>query len=141
MKKQGLQISFAWIFAIIAGVFILFLAIYAVTKIIGTEQQTSDAEIAAEIGVLMNPLEIGFESGKTTSLILPVETRINNLCDDFGNFGTQSISVSQKSLGKWTDTNVDVAASNKYIFSGDYEEGKNSTCFQSRLNFLSKFQT
>ena len=72
MNKRGfLQISFAWLFAIIIGAFILVLAIYASTKIIKTEQLSLDAKTAKEIGVLLNPLETGFETGKTTSIKLP----------------------------------------------------------------------
>ena len=67
-KKAFLQISFAWLFAIIVGMVILFLAIYASTKIIKTEQIALDVETAKEIGVLLNPLETGFETGKTNSI-------------------------------------------------------------------------
>ncbi|MDP2628494.1 MAG: hypothetical protein Q8P15_01195 [Nanoarchaeota archaeon] len=136
MKKKGaLQISFAWIFALIVGVFILFLAIYAVTKFIGNEQEISDAEIAKQITVLINPLETGFESGKVTSLILPVETRIYNRCDSIGSFGTQSIKIAQKSFGKWTDTNTDIESLNKYIFSEEYAEGKKLYLFSKPFEF------
>lgn len=135
MKKSGLEFSFAWIFAIIVGAFILFLAIYAVTKYIGTEQEVNDIEIAEEIGILLNPLETGFESGKTTSLILPSETRIYNRCDNTGNFGEQSIKVAQKSFGKWTETDMNAEFPNKYIFSGEYEEGKKFYLFSKPFEF------
>jgi len=44
MKKGYLQISFTWLFAIIAGAFILFLAIFMTSKLIGTEQVALDAK-------------------------------------------------------------------------------------------------
>jgi hypothetical protein len=136
MKKRGyLQISFAWLFAVIVGTFILFLAIYGVTKLIKTEQTTQDAKTGKEIGILLNPLETSFETGKTTSLTLPVETRIYNKCSNNGIFGKQIIQISQKSFNKWTETNIDVGFSNKYIFSKRYTEGKKFYIFSKPFNF------
>ena len=134
-KKAFLQISFAWLFAIIIGGFILFLAIYASTKIIKTEQTALDAGTAKEIGVLLNPLETGFETGKKNSFILPAETRIYNRCNNNGVFGRQIIKISQKSFDKWTDTNVNVGFSNKYIFSENFVEGKKFFLFSKPFKF------
>lgn len=123
-KKAYLQISFAWLFAIIVGAFILFLAIYGTIKFINIEQTTQDAKTGKEIGVLLNPLEISFETVKTTSLTMPVETKIYNRCNNNGVFGKQIIQISQKSFNKWTETEIDIGFSNKYIFSEKYVEGK-----------------
>ena len=137
MEKKGyLQISFAWIFAIIVGAFILFLAIYATTKFIGTEQTTLDAKTGKEIGVLLNPLETSFESAVTTFFTMPVETRIYNKCDEnFGEFGEQIIQISQKSFNKWTQTNIDISFKNKYIFSEKEIEGKTFYIFSKPFEF------
>ena len=136
MKNKGyLQISFAWLFAIIIGAFILFLAIFGTTKLIKTEQITQDAKTGKEIGVLLNPLETSFETGKTTSLTLPVETRIYNKCNNNGMFGRQIIQISQKSFNKWTETNIDVGFSSKYIFSENYTEGKKFYIFSKPFDF------
>jgi len=125
MNKRGyLQISFAWLFAIVVGAVILFLAIFAATKLINTEQTTQDAKIGKEISILLNPLETSFETGKTTSLTLPVETRIYNKCKTNELFGKQGILISQKSFGKWTDTNIEIEFVNKYLFSENYVEGE-----------------
>ena len=134
-KKAFLQISFAWLFAIIVGAFILFLAIFASTSIIQTEQTSTDAQTAKEIGILLNPLETGFETGKTNSIIIPSETRIFNRCNNDGFFGRQIIKVSQKTFGEWTDTNVDVGFSNKYIFSENFVEGKKFFLFSKPFEF------
>lgn len=123
-KKGYLQISFAWMFAIIAGIVILSLAFFMVSKIINSGQTNVNAVTAKEIEVLLNPLETGFESGQTTSFTLASGTRINNECEEFGSFGKQIISVSQKSFNKYTDTDIDVGFENKYIFSDRYIEGK-----------------
>jgi hypothetical protein len=135
MEKRGyLQISFAWLFAIIVGVFILFLAIFLSTKIISRGQEISEAKTGKEIGILLNPLETGFETGKTNSFSIPVETRIYNNCSDFGNFGRQLIGISQKSFNKWVETEVNAGFSNKYIFSKSVVEGKNFYLFSKPFN-------
>lgn len=119
-----MQISFAWLFALLVGAVILFLAIFLSTKLIKTEQTIQDAKTGKEIGVLLNPLETGFESGKTNSLSFPTETRIYNLCNTNGEFGRQIIKVSQKNFNQWSETNINPGFSNKYIFSEGYTEGE-----------------
>ena len=136
MNKKGVEFSFTWLFAMIVGMTILFLAIYAVTRITQTENTVIDASTAKQIGILLNPLETGFESAKTTSLILPKETRIYNKCDNRTEpFGRQVISLSQKSFNKWTDTDIDVGFSNKYIFSEGFVEGKKFYVFSKPFEF------
>lgn len=136
MKKSGyLQISFAWLFAIIVGAIILFLAIFSTVKLIQTEQTTQDAKTGKEIGVLLNPLETGFETGKTTSLTLPVDTRIYNKCNNNGVFGKQIIQISQKSFNKWTETDINIGFENKYIFAEEYVEGKKFYVFSKPFEF------
>jgi hypothetical protein len=134
-KRGYLQISFAWLFAIIIGGTILFLAIFLSTKLIRTEQTSISAQTGKEIGVLLNPLETSFEVWKTTSLSLPTETRIYNKCNNNGVFGRQIIQISQKSFNKWTETDIDVGFSNKYIFSEEYVEGKNFHIFSKPFEF------
>ena len=137
MKKRGyLQISFAWLFAIIVGAFILFLAIYASTKLMGTEQETLDAKTGKEVGILLNPLETGFgTTAKVTFFTMPVETRIYNKCNNNGMFGKQIIQISQKSFNKWTDTEIDIGFSNKYIFSEREIKGKKFYVFSKPFDF------
>lgn len=134
-NKKGFQISFAWLFAIIAGGFILFLAIYGVIKIMDTGGDITSAKTGKEIGVLLNPLETSFESGRTVLLTMPVETRIYNRYDTYGNFGAQIIQVSQKNFGKWSQTEIDVSFPNKYIFSDGVVEGKNFFIFSKPFKF------
>lgn len=135
MNKGYLQISFAWLFAIIVGAFILFLGIYFAVKLIKTEQTIQDAKTGKEIGILLNPLETSFESGKSSSLSFPAETRIYNKCNNKGIFGRQIIQISQKSFNKWAETDIDVGFSNKYIFSEEYVEGKKFYVFSKPLYF------
>jgi hypothetical protein len=137
MNNKGyLQISFGWLFAIIAGAFILFLAIYGVTKFINMEETTLSAKTGKEIGILLNPLETGFgTTAEVTFFTMPVETRIYNKCNNYGDFGKQIIQVSQKSFNKWTETNIDIGFANKYIFSEKETEGKKFYIFSKPFEF------
>ncbi|HEA46718.1 MAG TPA: hypothetical protein ENH99_02960 [Candidatus Pacearchaeota archaeon] len=135
IKKAQLQVSFAWLFAIIVGAFILFIAIYGVTRLSDTGGELTSAKTGKEIGILLNPLETGFEDGITTLLTMPVETRINNGCLAGGNFGRQTISVSQLSFGEFKETEIDVGFSNKYIFSDKVIQGENFFIFSKPFNF------
>ena len=135
MKKRGLEFSFAWLFAIIVGAFILFLAIFAVSKIISLGETEVDAKTGKEFGIILNPLESGAESATSNYITMPVESRIYNKCNLEGNWGRQIIQVSQKSFNKWSQTNIDVGFSNKYLFSENYVEGKKFYLFSKPLEF------
>ena len=138
-KDAQLQISFAWIFAIIVGAVILFLAIYISTKAVKTGESAISAKTGKEVSVLLNPLETGFESGEIVLLTMPVETRIYNNCSSgenlYGNFGRQIIKISQKNLGRWTETDAEAGLSNKYIFSEDFVEGRSFEIFAKPFEF------
>jgi hypothetical protein len=134
-RRAQMQMSFAWIFAIIIGIVILSLAIFAVTKISKTAQTQQGAETSKEIGVLLNPLETGFESAKSSSIYIAVDTRIYNSCSDFGTFGNQILQVSQKSFDKWEKPQTEVSFENKYIFSEDIVEGKMFYIFSKPFEF------
>lgn len=130
MNHKGfLDISFAWMFAIIVGAFILFLAIYASYKIISVEQGAIDLKTGKNFAVLLNPLETGFESAVSSTITFPVDTRIHNRCSEFGVFGKQTIQISQKSFNKWTETPGEISFANKYIFSSSNPEGQTFTLF------------
>lgn len=134
-KKGDLNISFGWLFAIIVGAVILFLAIFGATKIIKTGQQEGQAVGAKELGILLNPLETGFESAISTPLSLKVETRIFNSCSTSGNFGKQGIQISELSFNKWPLPGVESNFENKYIFSNNPTEGKKFYIFSKPFEF------
>ena len=134
-KKGDLNISFGWLFAIIVGATILVLAIYGATKVIKTGQQEGQAVGAKELGILLNPLETGFESAISTPLSLRVETRIFNKCSPSGNFGKQGIQTSEFSFNKWTLPGVESSFENKYIFSNKIVEGKKFYIFSKPFEF------
>ncbi|MEK6829198.1 MAG: hypothetical protein AABY15_03650 [Nanoarchaeota archaeon] len=134
-NKKAIEFSFTWLFAVIIGTAILVLAIYAATKILSTGGAETSAAAAKEIGVLLNPLETGFEAGVSTSLSLPTDTRIYNGCDNFSGFGKQQIQVAQKSFGRFSEPSVNVSFPNKYIFSNETEEGKKFLIFSKPFEF------
>ncbi len=134
-KRGALEISFGWLFALIAGAIIIFFAIYFSSKLINTEKETVSAETGKEIGILLNPLETGFESSQTTSISIPADTRIHNTCDKSGTFGRQFIQLDQKNFGKWTKTDVNVFFENKYIFSAEEIEGRKFYIFSKPFDF------
>jgi hypothetical protein len=134
-NKKAIEFSFTWLFAVIIGVVILVLAIYAATKIFSAGQTETTTATAKEIGVLLNPLETGFEEGVSTSLSLVVETRIYNGCDNFSGFGNQEIKVAQKSFGRFTEPSLGINFPNKYIFSNETEDGKKFLIFSKSFDF------
>ena len=134
-KKGDLNLSFGWLFAIIVGAVILILAIYGATKVIKTGQSEEQAVGAKELGILLNPLETGFESAISTPLQLKVETRIFNTCSDYGNFGKQGIQTSEFSFKKWSIPGVESNFDNKYIFSESPVEGKKFYIFSKPFEF------
>ena len=134
-NRGALEISFGWLFAIIAGIVIIFIAIYLSSKLINVQQTTISAETGQQIGILLDPLETSFESAQTTSIIIPAETRINNICDSSGNFGRQIIQLDQQSFNKWVKTDINVGFNNKYLFSEKQTEGKKFYIFSKPFSF------
>jgi len=137
-KKAALQISFALLFAVIVGGFILFLTIYGVTKVKDTGSETKSAVTAKEIQTLLNPLETGYESGITASISTTGETRIYNKCEEpnFNEvFGHQIIQIAQKTFDEWADPGIENKFSNKYLFSEKIIEGKKFLLFSKPFDF------
>jgi hypothetical protein len=134
-RKAQIEMSFGWIFAIVVGAAILVLAIYGVTKAVKTSSEVGQTAGAKELGVLLNPLEIGFESASSTPLKTTLETKIYNKCYTSGNFGKQGISLSEFSFNKWQAPGAEVSFENKYIFSNKTVEGKNFYVFSKPFEF------
>lgn len=130
--KKGFEMSFAWLFAIIAGIAILFIAIYATSQFIKTRRTEIDVQTTAKLSILLDPLETSLEEGKSSLLSFNSETRIHNdKCYTYGNFGEQSIGISVSSgVGeKWQLPSYGKPQKNKYIFSDSLEENKEFSVF------------
>ncbi len=124
-NKRGYENSFAWIFAIIAGATIIFLAIYAISNFIGMFKTLRGSESALEIGTLLTPFENSIEEGKLNIIKTREETEIYNDCVESGEFGTQKISVKVNSkIGKENIKGVPSGFKNRYLFSDDVLKGK-----------------
>ncbi len=146
MKKGYLDISFSWIFAIIVGAIILFFAITSVSKI-GHIKQTSEGAIAgAELDILLNPLETGLETGKTSMLTMPVYSRLYFDCDNYGDFGNHYLMVQEQvkkewlsfvrqESGEWKASGINIKFQNKYLFSDSVLDGKNFYLFTKPFKF------
>lgn len=127
INKKGFEFSFGWMFAIIVGAVIIFLAIYAAVKLVNTEREVESTETAKQLGIILTPAETGLEEAKAMApIVFPTETRVYNNCTTRGNFGEQKISTATSSgIGaKWSSIGVPVTFYNKYIFSEPVVEGK-----------------
>ena len=127
--------SFTWIFALLVGAFILAFTIFALTKFIGNEGQTSDLSSAKEISVLLDPLETSFEEGKITTLATSGLSRIYSDCDSEGPFGNQGIVVNKEIYGKWSDNEEQIKSQDKYLFMNNPAEGKVFILFSKPFYF------
>jgi len=126
LSKRGLEASFAWIFSIVAGSAIIFLAIYATTQFISTEREIINTETGRQIENLLTPIETNLESGRVVPVDFSVETRVFNGCRTEGNFGEQRISAATKSgIGEaWQKPGLESISYNRYLFSEDVLQGE-----------------
>ncbi len=132
--KKGFEMSFNWIFAIIVGVIILFIAIYATAKIIGVSEYQIYTETAAKLELLLDPIRPGLASGKSEQINFKKETRTYYTCNDAGTFGKQTIAFSEKTFGDYQEKGEEIN-SIKYIFAEEMIEGKNLYLFSMPFNF------
>jgi len=124
-SKRGMAMSFNWIFAILAGGFILFLAVFSAGKFIRTSEQTLYTETAASLISLFDPLETGLASGKAHEIGFKKKSKIYLDCEEgLGFFGKQTISFSEQTFGDtYGERGQRVTIRNKYIFADDVVEG------------------
>ena len=125
MRKQGLEFSFAWAFAIIVGMVILFLAIYGVTRFIDTSQGEINTKVAAEFTNVLDPLQTSVSESSGNKVNLPVEARIFTSCNLNQFFGETRVRFSEK-IGfgdKWSAIGGDVGTKNSYLFAEEEMQG------------------
>lgn len=124
MNRKGVDFTFSWIFAIIAGAVILFSAIYITTKLIGSNEVQGDTLVAGELSNILGPVETNLEDSKYSMIKFSRDTRVFNDCSVAGAFGKQEISTASRSGIKddWSDKSVSKSLFNRYIFSRDIEE-------------------
>ena len=132
--KKGLEFSFAWIFAMIAGTGILFLAIFFAVKYTGTGSTYTDTLSAKRLSIIFEPFETGLASGKSGLVNLNEDTRIYNKCYSDNGFGKQKFSLATKQFKKWSKPSIEISISDKYVFSNESEEGKEAYFFSKPFN-------
>lgn len=125
-NKKGFEFSFGWLFSIIIGIAFISMAIYASSSLLDFGKASDAAFAAKEFGILLNPVETGVDSGKTSTIAFRTNTRTYFECESTGNFGSQKISTSiESSIGnKWEAPGTKVSFNNKYIFSKSVVEGE-----------------
>ncbi|MBT7102228.1 hypothetical protein HN935_01830 [archaeon] len=135
MNKLG-QFNFVWLFAIIVGGAILFLAIYGAMQAGDTARFQSDTEVAKSIAIITDPLQVGFGESSFGRISFNDETRINNICLGSG-FGKNDISVSTRSnVGEeWNLAGGATSIHNKYIFSSEQNSGEDYYVFSKGFDF------
>jgi hypothetical protein len=130
-NKGGFEMSFAMIFSILAGAVIIFLAIYATTRLVSTNQYQSYSESALTISNLLNPIvnDITLAS-KAPEIDFKKETRIYLGCEttvpSSPIFGRQTLAFSEESglIKKWSEPGANISRNNKYIFGESMQQGK-----------------
>jgi hypothetical protein len=128
--KKGFDLPFSWIFAIIAGAFILLIAIYASVRLIENSKYTQYSEAAQIISNELNPVSNGITSAYYKRVDLKKETRVYLECSASSSsspfFGKESISFSEESglIKKWSEPGAEISRYNKYIFSENLSQGK-----------------
>ncbi len=130
-SKRGFDLPFSWIFAIIAGAFIILISIYATTKFINVGKNYGYALNAKTIDNILGPVVNGLASGSAYPPIqFNKETRIYLGCEASSSqsplFGRQTLGFSEESgLGKkWTPPENNISRYNKYVFGRSVMQAK-----------------
>jgi hypothetical protein len=125
-NKRGFEFSFGWIFSILIGASILFLAIYVTFRFVNIQGTVGSSETAQQLGTLLSPVETSIESASIVPINFTSETRLYNDCTESGSFGSQGIRIATKEgfNNKWQDAGIRNSYNNKYIFSESILEGK-----------------
>jgi len=134
-KRGFLDISFSWIFAFLIGAMILTGAIYGINKFSSIKNTQNSAELGVALKNLLTPLESGVETTKSITITLPVLSKINHGCDNYGNFGGETFSLQEKVKNKWTNSGVPISFKDKYIFTPEVFEGQTFNIFSKPFNF------
>lgn len=138
MNKQGFEFSFGWLFSLLVGAAILFLAVYGVTSLVRTERMVQDTLSARQLEIILQPLETqSFEAGiRPQNISFPSDTRLLFTCNKEGVFGTETIAVASRSgIGKaWQDAGVGSTLADKYLFAEPQVEGRTFYLFTKPLH-------
>lgn len=129
LSKRGV-VQFTWIFSLIIGALIIFLAVYSAAKFVQTSSFQTQAELVRQLDVVLNPFaSVGAITTMTLSkqVELPVEMQLNFSCSSQGNYNELNARTRKgKGWGDWLERGFRIK--DKYIFS-DSLSGKNLWVF------------
>ena len=134
-NKKAFEFSFGWLFALLVGAVILFLAIYAVTNLVDNLRLQKETETGKDIGTILSPVETTLEKAKYAELSVSQPTKLFNDCTTSGSFGSQLISTKIKSGigGAWrAGETIPSTFHNKYLFSDAEVEAENKFVILSK---------
>ncbi len=135
--KRGFEFSFAWLFSIIIGGVIIFLAIYFSTSLINNEAKVQNTLNAKDLEILLQPIETqSFESSIKPKVIeFPDETKIDIDCSYQSPFGYSKVKTStrQRVGDEWQEGGVGTTINNKYLFGEKSLQGKEFQIFAQQF--------
>jgi len=134
--KKG-QVEFNWIFVMIIGAVILFLAIFFVGKLMGTQRYASETEMVSNFDILLNPFASIGGMGTVTlakTIQMPQITQINQTCSTKDRRITMYLRSESSTGKKWGEWSLAKQIYNKYIFSNSFMEAKAFEVFSMPLN-------
>ena len=79
-NKKALEMGFAWIFAILVGGAILFLAIFSSSRFIDVSEKEINTKTAQAFLNVLDKVQTKSESGTSDILLLNAESRIYTSC-------------------------------------------------------------
>jgi len=137
IKQKNGQMEFGWLFSLIIGAVIIFLAIFFAGKIFTTGTHLSDVETLRTFDILLNPFSsVGSIASLTLSksIEMPYNTELNLSCFPSGTQEGQRLSlrtIDKKTTGDWVSYNI----KNKYIFGNTSIQGKTFWTFSKPFEF------
>ena len=126
MNARGIELSFGWIFSLIVGGAILFLALYAASQLTDTERQVQQTFTAQELVIRLTPLTTTLEStSRPGNLSFSTQTRITPRCVIEKTDSFEEVRVASRSgIGQpWKENGLAVQAPMLYLFSATPSEG------------------
>ncbi len=127
--KKAISIPFEWIFAMIIGAIIIFLAIYVATKGFDTGNKYVNTQVISRLEGFLSPYETGIGSGQTGEIHFTASSVVYfNKCEAQPNsrypFGRQFMSFTQEMFDRYQKGSEPVELISKYVFANESTEGK-----------------
>lgn len=135
MNSRGVEFGFSWLFVLLVGAAILFIAIFAVQRLVKTADIQQSSELAANFDSLLSPLETSVETSAYHTFTLNQPVRFVFDCDASGSLGTDSFTLQTRAGNGWTRAGVPARSSTRYVFSNDSLEGTHVHTFAAPFTF------